>query len=243
MWSPAEKESDAPKKRRPLLCACSKQDVVDPNPPPAPAESWLTSPSQPPEAIEDKPARRSSLSDAMAVAGENVRMSHAQASKWAGAVSRHTQSFLTAKGWCGSLTVCVGLFAVKIIVSLPVGGNVAIEMHWANLVGSTFDGWGSGDEDAEEKSKVPKALKRLASILVAARKALPMAASTARPSGSPSTSRAGASAWRSRRTSRSRPSTSKRTRSTVSAGSDGRTTPVEAPSHTASLHLRHKKRQ
>jgi hypothetical protein len=173
MWSSAEKESDAPKKRRPLLCACSKQDVVDPNPPPAPAESWLTSPSQPPEAIEDKPARRSSLSDAMAVARENVRMSHAQASKWAGDVSRHTQSFLTAKGWCGSLTVCVGLFAVKIIVSLPVGGNVAIEMHWANLVGSTFDGWGSGDEDAEEKSKVPKALKRLASILVAARKALP----------------------------------------------------------------------
>ena len=146
---------------------------MDPNPPPAPAESWLTSPSQPAEAIEDKPARRSSLSDAMAVARENVRMSHAQASKWAADVSRHTQSFLTAKGWCGSLTVCVGLFAVKIIVSLPVGGNVAIEMHWANLVGSTFDGWGSGDEDAEEKSKVPKALKRLASILVAARKALP----------------------------------------------------------------------
>ena len=241
MWSSAEKESDAPKKRRPLLCACSKQDVVDPNPPPAPAESWLTSPSQPPEAIEDKPARRSSLSDAMAVAGENVRMSHAQASKWAGAVSRHTQSFLTAKGWCGSLTVCVGLFAVKIIVSLPVGGNVAIEMHWANLVGSTFDGWGSGDEDAEEKSKVPKALKRLASILVAARKALP----TRRIHGATIgvAVSAGASAWRSRRTSRSRPSTSKRTRSTVSAGSDGRTTPVEAPSHTTNLHLRHRGRR
>ena len=166
--------ADGSKPKR-LLCSCSKQDVVEPVAVKASEESWFSAAPAEAEPEPEKLRRKSTISGAMTAAREKVSMSHDQASKWASHVSQDTQKFLTARGWCGSITVSVGLFAVKISISLPVGGAVAIDLHWSGLFGrsSECDGYGAGHDDAEEKNKVPTALKKLADILISARKALP----------------------------------------------------------------------
>lgn len=176
------------------FCKCGKGDVLEPKLTgglaPSPELMSNAGPDEPEDGAEDKKKRKSLVSRAYAGAKRHSAKKAEAAQRWANNVSRQTQHFMAVRGWVGSISVKVGMGVVAVGVTLPVAGRAYLDLGrsaWTSGSGqgtSSYFDWGSlwdGDSEdapdaetkAEENSKIPKALERMASALVAAKRGWP----------------------------------------------------------------------
>ena len=168
-----------------LLCKCGSADVVEPKltggraPVPELMESAAPEDDGEEVKVEKKIRRKSMVKRAYEGAKRRSAQKSEALQRGANSVSVQTQHFMALRGWVGSITVTVGMGVVKVGVTLPVRGRVYFfESGGAPLFGDfsnlfEWDGEGEEPDKAEEKSKIPKALERMAGMLVGAKRSWP----------------------------------------------------------------------